>query len=177
MDVRAAKKLKYGAERLGQERGWKERQNERMSHHFQRNMYHDRYQIEKIPLNAYHCKYGISEILSESVSLYTLKRRFNPDITHCTHTSRIGASSMALYHRTTVKTRKKLRFRWQASQKCTFLLFSGVPEPHMPPSGGRMSGDDNVVTAAKVDSRQHCRITKLSKEGLLSKQNTICTLK
>ena len=42
-DVRAAKKLKYGAERLGQERGWGERQNERMSHHFQRNMYHDRY--------------------------------------------------------------------------------------------------------------------------------------
>ena len=29
-DVRAAKKLEYGAERLGQERGWKERQNERI---------------------------------------------------------------------------------------------------------------------------------------------------
>lgn len=141
------------------------------------DVYHDRYQIEKICLNAYHCKYEIGEILSESVSLYTLKRQFISDITQCTHTSRIGASSMALYHRTTVNTRKKLRFRWQASQKCTFLLLSGAPEPHMPPSGGRKSGDDNIVNAAKVDSRQHCRNSKLSKEGLLSKQNTICILK
>ena len=29
-DVRAAKRLKYGAEKLGQERGWEERQNQRM---------------------------------------------------------------------------------------------------------------------------------------------------
>ena len=142
-----------------------------------RDAYHDRYQIEEIPLNAYRCKYEISGILLESVSLYTLKWRFNPDITHCTHTSPKGASSRALFHRATVKTRKKLRFGWQASQKCTFLLFSGVPEPHMPPSGGRMIGNDSIVTAAKVDSRQHCRNTKYSKEGSLSKQNTICTLK
>ena len=40
-----------------------------------------------------------------------------------------------------------------------------------------MSGDDNIVTAAKVDYRQRCRNSKLSKEGLLSKQNTICILK
>ena len=73
---------------------------------------------------------------------------------------------MAPYHRTTVKTRKKLRFRWQASQKCTFLLLSGVPEPHMPPSGGRKSGDDNIVTAAQVDSRQHCRNTNYLKGGI-----------
>ena len=141
------------------------------------NAHHDRYQIEEICLDAYHCQYEISEILTESVSLYTLKRQFISDITQCTHTSRIGASSMALYHRATVKTRKKLRFRWQASKKCTFLLLSGVPEPHMPPSGGRMSGNDNIVNDTKVDSRQHCRNSKLSKEGLLSKQNTICTLK
>ena len=139
--------------------------------------YHDRYQIEKIPLNAYHCKYEISGTLPESVSLYTLKRQFNSDITQRTHTSRKGTSSRALCHWTIIKVRKKLRFRWQASQKCTFLLLSGVPEPHMPPSGGRMSGDDNIVTAAKVDYRQRCRNSKLSKEGLLSKQNTICILK
>ena len=148
-----------------------------MSHHFQRNMYHDRYQIRKIRLNVYHCKYEICGILHESVSLYILKRQFNSDVTQCTHTSRIGASSMALYHRTTVKTRKKLRFRWQASQKCTFLQLSGVPEPHMPPSGGRKSGNDHIVNTAKMDSRQRCRNSKLSKEGLLSKPNTICTLK
>ena len=29
-DVQAAKKLKYGAERLGQERGWEERQHEQL---------------------------------------------------------------------------------------------------------------------------------------------------
>ena len=40
-----------------------------------------------------------------------------------------------------------------------------------------MSGDDNIANAAKVDYRQRCRNSKLSKEGLLSKQNTICTLK
>lgn len=141
------------------------------------NAYHDRYQIEEIFHDVYHCMYEISGILPESVSLYTLKRQFISDITQCAHTFRKGASSRVLYHLTTVKTRKKLRFRWQASQKCTFLLLSGVPEPHMPPSGGRMSGDDNVVTAAKVDSRQRCRNSKLSKEGLLSNQNTICTLK
>ena len=33
-DVRAAKRLKYGAEKLGQERGWEERQNGRLSHRF-----------------------------------------------------------------------------------------------------------------------------------------------
>ena len=43
-----------------------------LSLHFQRNAYHDRYQIAKISLNAYHCKYEISGILPESVSLYTL---------------------------------------------------------------------------------------------------------
>ena len=36
----------------------------------------------------------------------------------------------------------------------------------MPPSGGRKSGDDNIVTAAKVDSRQRCRNSKLSKGGI-----------
>ena len=34
----------------------------------------------------YHCKYGISEILPESVSLYTLKRQSNSDATQYTHT-------------------------------------------------------------------------------------------
>ena len=29
-----------------------------------------------------------------------------------------------------------------------------------------MSGDDNIVTAAKVDSRQRCRNSKLSKGGI-----------
>ena len=62
---------------------------------------------------------------------------------------------------------KKLRFEWQASQKCTFLLLSGVPEPHIPPSGGRKSGDDNIVTAAKVDSRQCCQNTKYRKGGTI----------
>lgn len=36
----------------------------------------------------------------------------------------------------------------------------------MPPSGGRMSGDDNIVTAAQVDSRQHCRNTNYLKGGI-----------
>ena len=40
-------------------------------------MYHDRYQIEKIPLNAYHRKYEISGTLPESVSLYTFKWEFS----------------------------------------------------------------------------------------------------
>ena len=55
----------------------------------------------------------------------------------------------------------------QASQKCTFLLLSGVPEPHMPPSGGRKSGDDNIVTAAQVDFRQHCQNTNYRKGGTI----------
>ncbi len=67
------------------------------------DVYHDRYQIEKIPLNAYHGKYGISGILPESVSLYILKWQYNSGITQCTHTSRKGASSRTLCHRTTVK--------------------------------------------------------------------------
>ena len=97
--------------------------------------------------------------------------------THCRHISQESASLPKILRFFSTKEAKKLRFRWQASQKCTFLLLSGVPEPHMPPSGGRMSGDDNIVTAAKVDYRQRCRNSKLSKEGLLSKQNTICILK
>ena len=97
--------------------------------------------------------------------------------THCTHISQESATPPKILRFFSTKEAKKLRFRWQASQKCTFLLLSGVPEPHMPPSGGRMSGDDNIVTAAKVDYRQRCRNSKLSKEGLLSKQNTICILK
>ena len=97
--------------------------------------------------------------------------------THCTHISQKSATPPKILRFFSTKVAKKLRFRWQASQKCTFLLLSGVPEPHMPPSGGRMSGDDNIVTAAKVDYRQRCRNSKLSKEGLLSKQNTICILK
>lgn len=131
--------------------------------------YHDRYQIELISLNAYHCKYEISGTLPESVSLYTLKRQSNSDATQCTHTSRIGASSRALFHRATVKTRKKLRFRWQASQKCTFLLLSGVPEPHMPPAGGERSSSDRYPMRFKFSNT--------AKEELPSKQNTICILK
>ena len=131
--------------------------------------YHDMYQIEEICLNAYHRKYEISKILPESVSLYILKRQFNSDITQCAHTFRKGASSMAPYHRTTVKTRKKLRFRWQASQKCTFLLLSGVPEPHMPPAGGERSSSDRYPMRFKFSNT--------AKEELPSKQNTICTLK
>jgi len=119
--------------------------------------YHDRYQIEKIPLNAYHCKYEISGTLPESVSLYTLKRQFNSDITQRTHTSRKGTSSRALCHWTIIKVRNKLRFRWQASQKCTFLLLTGVPEPHMPPAGGEKIGSD----------RSHAiQILKHSKGGI-----------
>ena len=38
----------------------------------------------------------------------------------------------------------------------------------MPPSGGRKSGNDNIVTAAKVDSRQRCRNSKLNKGGIAS---------
>ena len=97
--------------------------------------------------------------------------------THCTHISQESATPPKILRFFSTKEAKKLRFRWQASQKCTFLPLSGVPEPHMPPSGGRKSGDDNIVNAAKVDSRQRCRNSKLSKEGLLSKQNTICTLR
>ena len=116
--------------------------------------------------------------------------------THCTHISQKSATPPKILRFFSTKEAKKLRFRWQASQKCTFLLLSGVPEPHMPPSGGRMSGNDNIVNAgagslgnhvsgwlfsalqySKVDSRQRCRNSKLSKEGLLSKQNTICILK
>ena len=115
---------------------------------------------------------------------------FCPNPYRCTHSLAIQFRHYAMYTHISKrrfikgallsanrKNTKKLRFRWQASQKCTFLLLSGVPEPHMPPSGGRKSGDDNIVTAAKVDSRQRCRNSKLSKEGSLSKQNTICTLK
>ncbi len=36
----------------------------------------------------------------------------------------------------------------------------------MLPSGGRKSGDDNVVNAAQVDSRQHCRNTNYLKGGI-----------
>ena len=133
------------------------------------NACHDGYQIKQIPHNAYHGQYEIGGILPESVSLYTLNRQFNSSITQCTHISRIGASSMALYHRTTVKTRKKLRFRWQASQKCTFLLLSGVPEPHMPPAGGERSSSDRYPMRFKFSNT--------AKEELPSKQNTICTLK
>ena len=97
--------------------------------------------------------------------------------THCTHISQESTTPPKILRFSSTKEAKKLRFGWQASQKCTFLQLSGVPEPHMPPSGGRKSGDDNIVTAAKVDSRQRCRNSKMSKEGLLSKQSTICTLK
>ena len=97
--------------------------------------------------------------------------------THCTHISQKSATPPKILRFFSTKEAKKLRFRWQASQKCTFLLLSGAPEPHMPPSGGRKSGDDNIVNAAQVDSRQHCRNTRFSKEGSLSKQSTICTLK
>lgn len=94
------------------------------------NAYHDRYQIEEIFHDVYHCMYEISGILPESVSLYTLKRQFISDITQCAHTFRKGASSRVLYHLTTVKTRKKLRFRWQASAKCTiFAAFGCTPNP------------------------------------------------
>lgn len=131
--------------------------------------YHDRYQIEEIFHDVYHCMYEISGILPESVSLYTLKRQFISDITQCAHTFRKGASSRALCHWTTVKTRKKLRFRWQASQKCTFLLLSGVPEPHMPPAGGERSSSDRYPMRFKFSNT--------AKEELPSKQNIICTLK
>ena len=41
------------------------------------NACHDRYQIEEICLDAYHCKYEIGGILPESVSLYTFKWEFS----------------------------------------------------------------------------------------------------
>ena len=138
--------------------------------------YHDRYQIEEISHNVYHCKYEIRKIMTESVSLYTFKWEFSRT-PHALYTHIAGKRILSGVSELSRKRAKILRFRWQASQKCTFLLLSGVPEPHMPPSGGRMSGDDNIVTAAKVDYRQRCRNSKLSKEGLLSKQNTICILK
>ena len=97
--------------------------------------------------------------------------------THCTHISQESTTPLKILRFSSTKEVKKLQFRWQASQKCTFLPLSGVPEPHMPPSGGRKSGDDNIVTAAQLDSRHCCRNSKLCKVGLLSNQNTICTLK
>ena len=114
-------------------------------------------------LNPYHCTHQNDD----SAEAHT----------HCTHISQESATPPKILRFFSTKEAKKLRFRWQASQKCTFLLLSGVPEPHMPPSGGRISGDDNIVSAAKVDSRQRCRNSKLSKEESISKQTTICTLK
>ena len=113
--------------------------------------------------NPYHCTHQ-NDDLAETY-------------THCTHISQESTTPPKILRFSSTKEAKKLRFGWQASQKCTFLLLSGVPESHMPPSGGKISGDDNIVNAAQVDSRQHCRNTRFSKEGLLSKQNTICTLR
>ena len=79
----------------------------------------------------YHCKYGISGILPESVSLYTLKRQFNSDITQCTHTSRKGASSRALCHRATVNNTEKVAI-WMASiaKMCIFTAFGCARTPY-----------------------------------------------
>ncbi len=75
------------------------------------------------------------------------------------------------------KSTKKVAIQMASIAKMYIFTAFGCARPHMPPLGGRMSGDDNIVTAAKVDSRQRCRNSKLSKEGLLSKQNTTCILK
>ena len=130
------------------------------------------------------------KFVSMRITVSMKSAKFCPNLYNCAHSNGIQFRHCAMYTHIPKrrfikdappsgnrKNTKKLRFRWQASQKCTFLLLSGVPEPHMPPSGGRKSGDDNIVNAAKVDSWQRCRNSKLSKEGLLSKQNTTCTLK
>ena len=78
----------------------------------------------------YHCKYGISEILPESVSLYTLKRRFNSDITHCTHTSPKGASSRALFHRETVKTQNVAIQMASIAKMYIFTAFGRARTPY-----------------------------------------------
>ena len=89
--------------------------------------------------------------------------------THCTHISQKSATSPKILRFFSTKEAKKLRFRWQASQKCTFLLLSGVPEPHMPPAGGERSSSDRYPMRFKFSNT--------AKEELPSKQNTICTLK
>ena len=59
--------------------------------------YHDRYQIEKIPLNAYHCKYEISGTLPESVSLYTFKWEFSQN-PHALYTHIAGNQNLTVSH-------------------------------------------------------------------------------
>ena len=89
--------------------------------------------------------------------------------THCTHISQESATPPKILRFFSTTETKKLRFRWQASQKCTFLLLSGVPEPHMPPAGGERSSSDRYPMRFKFSNT--------AKEELPSKQNTICTLK
>ena len=89
--------------------------------------------------------------------------------THCTHISQKSATPPKILRFFSTKEAKKLRFRWQASQKCTFLLLSGVPEPHMPPAGGERSSSDRYPMRFKFSNT--------AKEELPSKQNIICPLK
>ena len=89
--------------------------------------------------------------------------------THRRHISQESETLPKILRLFSTKEAKKLRFRWQASQKCTFLLLSGVPEPHMPPAGGERSSSDRYPMRFKFSNT--------AKEELPSKQNTICTLK
>lgn len=141
------------------------------------NAYHDGYQIEEICLNAYHGKYETSGILPESVSLYTLNRQFNSSITQCTHTSRIGASSMALYHRTTVKTRKSCDSDGKHRKNVHFYCFRVYPNPICRRRAEENAALTTLSPPLKWTLGNIAEIPTISKEGLLSKPNTICTLK
>ena len=132
------------------------------------NAHHDVYQIEEISRDVYHRKYETSGILPESVSLYTLNRQFNSSITQCTHTSRIGASSMALYHRTTVKTRKSCDSDGKHRKNVHFCRFRVYPNPIC-----RLRAERRL---AQIDPMRF-KFSNTAKEELPSKQNTICTLK
>ena len=130
--------------------------------------YHDRYQIEEISHDVYHCKYEIRKIMLESVSLYTLKRQFISDITQCTHTSRKVASSRALFYRPTVKTRKSCDLDGKHRKNVHFYCFRVCPNPIC-----RLRAERRL---AQIDPMRF-KFSKTAKEELPSKQNTICTLK
>lgn len=130
--------------------------------------YHDRYQIEEISHDVYHCKYEIRKIMLESVSLYTLKRQFISDITQCTHTSRKVASSRALFYRPTVKTRKSCDLDGKHRKNVHFCCFRVYPNPICRLRAERRS--------AQIDPMRF-KFSNTTKEELPSKQNTICTLK